>query len=86
MSVALKVPFVGPVLLQVMQWLGLVASVLTILVTALLALIQSLGAVLRLAKFADLAAKVVAFQNHPIFYWLKFFSIYNAKKSEAPKA
>lgn len=85
MSVMLKLPLIGPLLLQVMQWLGLVASVLTILVTFLIGLLQGLSQILKFAKLADLAAKVLAFQNSPVMFWLKFFSIYNAKKTETAK-
>lgn len=83
MGVAMKIPIVGPLLLQVMQWLGLIASVLTVLVTALMGAIQALNVILKWAKLTDLAVKVIAFQNSPIMYWLKYLSIYNAKKEVA---
>jgi len=75
-------PVVGPVVVDGVKWLGVVASLMTVLVTALLGALAALQKVLALAKLADLAAKVSAFSNGPIMYWLKWFSMYNAKREE----
>lgn len=85
MAVVFKIPVVGPFLLQIMQYLGLIASILTIVVTVALGGIQSLAVVLKWVKLSDLAVKILAFQNSPIMYWMKFLSVYNAKKPEEKK-
>lgn len=78
-----SVPVVGPIVVEIAKWLGVLASVLTILVTAILAVIRALGAVLPAIKMAELAAKVLAFENSKIMHWLKMFSMYNAKKVDS---
>lgn len=85
MSVVFKIPVVGPYLLKIMQFLGLIASVLTVIVTLSLGGLQSLAVILKWVKLSDLAVKILAFQNSPVFYWLKFFSIYNAQKKDEPQ-
>ena len=84
MDTASAVPVVGPVVVTALKWLGVLSSVLTALVTAILAIAMALQKLLPLTKLADLTIKVEAFMNGPIMYWLKFFSIYNAKKEEKP--
>jgi len=82
MNVAASVPIVGPYVLEAMKWLGVIASILTALVTALLGILLALQKVLSIAKLADLALKIQLFIDGPAMYWLKFFSMYNAKKKE----
>lgn len=78
-----SVPVVGPIVVEVAKWLGVLSSVLTILVTAILGIIRALGVVLPAIKLADLAAKVLAFENSKVMYWLKLLSMYNAKKVDS---
>jgi len=80
MAIAKSVPVLGPIAVEVAKYLGLVASLLTILVTAILAAIRSLQVALPLLKLASLAAKIAAFEKSKVMYYLKFFSVYNAKK------
>lgn len=75
------VPVAGPVVLSVAKWLGVISSVLTILVTAILAVLKVLQAVLPLVKLQDLAAKVAALEDSKALYWLKMLSMYNAQKA-----
>lgn len=82
LDVAIAVPVAGPIVVEVLKWLGVISSVLTALVTALLGILWSLSKVLKLAKLVDLAVKVEALMNSPVMYWLKFLSMYNAKKVE----
>lgn len=82
LDVASSVPIVGPIVVTAAKWLGVVASLATLLVTFLLGLIRVLGPVLNLAKLASIAAAIQAFENGTIMYWLKFFSMYNAKKPD----
>lgn len=80
MTTVSSMPVVGPYVVEVLKWLGVISSVLTALVTALLGVLMALQKVLQIAKLADLALKVEAFMSGPIMYWLKFLSVYNAKK------
>jgi hypothetical protein len=77
-----SVPVVGPIVVTITKWLGVIAGILTVLVTALLAAIQILSRVLNVAKMTALAARVQAISKSPVIYWLSFFSMYNAKKEE----
>jgi hypothetical protein len=86
LDIVSSMPVVGPVVVEVLKWLGVVSSVLTALVTALLGILLTLRKVLNLAKLADLALKIELFMNGPIMFWLKYFSIYNAKKEEKSDA
>jgi hypothetical protein len=92
LDVAVSVPVVGPVVVEVLKWVGVISSILTAIVTAALGLIWSLSRALKLAKLVDLAVKIEALAASPVMYWLRFFSMYNAKKEEkkdagtAPKA
>jgi hypothetical protein len=79
-----SVPVVGPVVVEVAKWLGVVSSVLTILVTALLGVLRVLSLVLPAVKLANLLSLVVALENSKVLYWLKFFSIYNVQKKTEP--
>lgn len=82
MDVVSSMPVVGPIVVEVAKWLGVIASILTILVTALLGVLRVLITSANLLKLASLAAKIEALMNGPLMYWLKFFSVYNAKKKD----
>lgn len=77
-----SMPVVGPFLVTVAKWLGVLASALTLLVTAIMGLIKLLQPLLNMAKLTSIAGMLEAFMNGPIMYWLKFASIYNAKKAD----
>lgn len=77
-----SLPYVGPVVVEIAKWLGVLASVLTILVTALLGILKALALVLPAVRLANLVEVVVALQNSKVMYWLKFFSVYNAVNEE----
>lgn len=79
-------PVIGPVLVTVMKWLGVFASIMTLIVTCVLGIARALVPVLNLAKLVNLASALEAFQSGTIMYWLKFFSMYNAKKPEGIKS
>ncbi len=82
MDVISSMPVVGPIVVEVAKWLGVAASILTILVTALLGVLRVLITSANLLKLAGLAAKLEVLMSGPIMYWLKFFSMYNAKKKD----
>lgn len=81
LDIASSIPVIGPVVVLIAKWLGVLASAATILVTALLGLLKIAQSVAKMSKLASLAILIEKFANGPIMYWLAFFSIYNAKKA-----
>jgi hypothetical protein len=84
MGTAYSVPVVGPIVVELMKWLGVLASILTALVTAFFAIARALSVSFKLLKLVDLAVKVDAFYVKWSPY-LKFFSMYNVQKDELKK-
>jgi hypothetical protein len=78
-----KLPMVGPIVVKVLNWLGVLCSVLTALAAFLMVVLKALSSVLSLAQLTDLSAKVQAFQDGKILYWLKYLSMFNAQKPDA---
>lgn len=80
-----SLPIVGPYLVVILQWLGVVFTIVT---TFTLAIITSVRALMTVAKWQQLFTVVAAlenFQKGKIMYWLKYFSMFNAKKEEPKK-
>lgn len=77
-----KLPIVGPVVSKVLLWSGIVAGILTTLVAALLSIVNTLMGVANLSGLNTVATALAKFRDGKIMYWLKFFSLFNAKKPE----
>lgn len=77
-----SVPVVGPVVVEVAKWLGVLASATTILTTALLGILRLLGLVLPAVRLANMVVWLVAIENSKVMHWLKLLSLYNAQKQE----
>ena len=73
-------PVVGPYAVTVLQWLGVLVSILTGLLAFLLMALKSLSTVLNFASLFSLAEKIKALENSKVMYWLKYFSMFNATK------
>lgn len=73
-------PVVGPYVVEALKWIGVVSVVVTSLCAAVLAILKVLAGALKLAKLDELAAKVEAFQNSKIVFYLKYISNFNAQK------
>lgn len=73
-------PIVGPYVVEALKWVGVATVAITSLTGAILTVLKALQGALNLAKLAELAAKVEAFQNSKIIFWLKYFSNFNAQK------
>lgn len=80
-----SIPYVGPFAVELMKWLGVIASILTALVTCFFAITKSLSTVMRLGKFVEIAAKIDGLYAK-LSPYLKFFSMYNVQKEELKKA
>lgn len=78
---AQKLPTIGPIISKAVVYLGVLCSLLTGLVAFLLTGINALKGVVNLAGLADFAAKLEAFKDGKILYYLKFFSAFNAQKT-----
>jgi hypothetical protein len=80
--VAEKLPLVGPIVAKVMLWAGILSGILTTLVGAVLGILQLLLGVFNLTGLVNAAAWIAAFRDGKVMYWLKFFSMFNAKKPQ----
>lgn len=79
--VAEKLPVVGPFVAKALLWTGIISGILTTIVGALVACIQLLLGVFNVAGFVSAGNALVAFRDGKIMYWLKYFSMFNAKKN-----
>lgn len=75
-------PIVGPYVVEALKWVGVATVAITSLTGAILTVLKALQGALNLVKLAELAAKVEAFQNSKIIFWLKYFSNFNAQKDK----
>lgn len=87
---AASIPFIGKYAVEVVKYLGVIASILTLLVTFLVGVVRVLAPIASFANFTKFATILQAFEASKTMYYLKFFSMYNAKKAvkdgEAPKS
>lgn len=81
---AKNIPFIGPYVVMVFQWLGVVVTLLTGLFAFLWAALKSLQVVASAAQLAGLAEKLAMLENSKIMYYLKAFSAFNAQKKDKP--
>lgn len=84
MVAAEKLPVVGPILSKLLLWLGIVLAIITTVTGCLLSVINTLKGVFNLAGLLTASTALQKFLDGPVVYWLKFFSAFNAKKSEKP--
>lgn len=75
-----NLPVVGPVISKALVYLGILSSILTMTVGFLLAVLNVVMGVVNLAGLADVSTKLAAFRDGKVMYWLKFFSLFNARK------
>nr|AMP48114.1 hypothetical protein [uncultured bacterium]AMP48138.1 hypothetical protein [uncultured bacterium] len=78
-----SIPTVGPVLVEVLKWISVLATVFTVLATAVSAVLKIPEIAARLSgaeKLADSIKKI----HDKVMPWLKYLSVYNQQKI-APK-
>ena len=75
-----KLPVVGPIVSKVIFYGGMLASILTLLAGSFMALLKILSVVSSLSGLAAFAQKVQSFQDGKIMYYLKYLSMFNAKR------
>ena len=83
-SYGMAVPVIGPILVEIMKWLGMLAAVLTISATAFTGICRSISAAAKAAKLLELAEKVDKL-HEMVSPWLRFLSMYNVQKEELKK-
>lgn len=76
------IPKVGPIIVTVVSWLGLIAGVLTVLSAAVQAFLSLPEIVARWAGAHDLANKISAISG-TVLPWLKYLSMFNVQKKQA---
>lgn len=76
------VPVVGPYLVKFLEWVSVIGTMLTALVTFLLVCLKALARVVSIAKLERVALLLSSFEKSKLLYWMKYFSLYNAKKEE----
>ena len=79
-----KLPIIGPIVSKILVYLGIVSSILTAFIAFLLTALNSLSVILSLSGLAKFAEKVKLFKDGKIMYWLKYLSLFNAKKPVKP--
>ena len=75
-----SLPMVGPIAVKVLNWLGVLVSILTALSAFMMIAIQALSSVMNVAQLSDLASKIKGFQDGKLMYYLKYLSMFNAQK------
>jgi hypothetical protein len=75
----MSVPYVGPILVKILEILSLVSVGMTALSAGVAAFIKGSEGILKLAG-AHEKAKMIAEKGEKLLYWLKYFSMFNAKK------
>lgn len=77
-----SLPVVGPILSKALLYLGILSSILTVMVGALITVLNTLMGALNLAGLVRIASALAAFRDGRVMYWLKFFSLFNARKKQ----
>lgn len=76
-----KAPIVGPYMVKIAQWFGVVVTIVTALTAFVLTSLNALKGVLNLSGLVNAALAVEAFKSGKIMYWLKYVSaLFNASK------
>ena len=82
LEIAEKTPYVGPYLSKALVYVGVLSTIVTAFIAFLLTGLAALARVLNFAGLVRFAAKVAIFRDGKFMYWLKYISLFNAKKEE----
>lgn len=75
-----KLPVIGPIAVKVLNWIAVLCSVLTALAAFMMVALKALSSVVSLTELTGLADKIQKFQNGKFMFYLKYASMFNAKK------
>lgn len=78
---AQDLPVIGPIVSKALVYLGIVSSIVTAVIACLLTILNALSGIANLAGLANFANKLQVFKDGKIMYWLKYISLFNAKKN-----
>lgn len=84
-SILQGIPVIGPVVTEILKYLGVFAVITTSLTAFLMTALRALVSVFNLAKLVELASKVKAFEDSKVMYYLKYLSLFNATKKVEEK-
>lgn len=79
---AQKLPVIGPVVTKATLYLGILSSLLTLFTSFIIAGAAALSGAFNYAGLTKAVAAITAFQNGKFMYYIKFFSLFNAKKPD----
>jgi len=79
MQFLLNIPHVGPVLVKAIEIIAAVSIVMTSLSAGLIMFVKLSAGAAKLVGAHDAAEKIVA-KSEKVLYWLKYLSMFNAKK------
>jgi len=79
MQFLMSVPHVGPVLVKAIEILAAVSVVMTSIAAAFSMFVKMSAGMAKLAGAQAFADKILAMSEKPL-YWLKYLSMFNAKK------
>ncbi len=79
-----SLPIVGPILTIVLQWLGVIVTVLTTMTVAIITCVRAIMTVAKWKQLFTVATACEAFLNGKTIYWLRYFSMFNAQKKPIP--
>lgn len=82
MTTAEKLPVIGPIVTKALLYLGIVSSLLTMFCAFLISVLGVLESAFSWSKLFTAATAIADFKNGKIMYWIKFFSMFNAKKPD----
>lgn len=75
-----KLPTIGPIIAKGVLYLGSLGALVSLLLVFLLSAINIIASVVNFAGLSDFAAKLQAFKDGNLVYWLKYISFFNAQK------
>lgn len=79
LDMIIALPYVGPFILSVLKWIGVIAAVFTGVATLFAAVAKALQKMGELAGFVDFAEKVQGIYD-AVWPWLAWLSVYNVPK------
>lgn len=79
MDMIVALPVVGPIIIEILKWIGVIAALFTGVATLFKGVAKALKEIGKLAGFVEFSEKVQKFYD-AIWPWLAWFSVYNVPK------
>lgn len=81
---AQTLPVIGPIVTKALLYLGILSSLLTMFAGFLMSSLAVLAGAFNFAGITKAVVFITDFQKGKFMYWIKFFSMFNAKKKDLP--